>query len=80
MIKVKIKLIDCYFYYAPEIFYIDFYVFCLILLENRDLLDFYCRASIVHNIMLSALIFTWSFSSPLSEVNAMGVRIQPDTE
>ena len=41
---------------------------------------FYCGASIVYNIMLLALILTPSFSSSLSEENAVGVRIQSRTE
>ena len=42
--------------------------------ESRDLLGFYCRVSIVHNIMLLTLILTPSFSSPILEENAVGVR------
>ena len=64
---------------TKEIFYIDFNV-CLILLERRDLLGFYCRASIVYSIMLLALILTPSFSSPLSKENVIGVRIQSHIE
>ena len=57
-----------------------FLTFYLISPERRDLLCFYCRASIVYNIMLLTLILTPSFSSPLSEENAVGVRIQSHTE
>ena len=49
----------------------DFY---LISPESRDLLGFYCRAFIVYNIMLLTLILTASFSSPVLEDNAAGVR------
>ena len=53
--------------------------FYSILLESRDLLGFYCRASTVYNIMLLAL--TLNFSCPLSEENAVGVRfLQSHTE
>ena len=38
------------------------------------MLGFYCRASIVYNIMLLTLILTPSFSSPILEENAVGVR------
>ena len=48
--------------------------------KSRDLLGFYCRAFIVHNIMLLTLILTPSFSNSLSEENAFGVRIQVYTE
>ena len=40
---------------APEIFYIGFNGSYFILPESRDLLGFYCRASIVYNIMLLTL-------------------------
>ena len=43
--------------------------------ESRDLLGFYCGASIVYNIMLLKLILTPSFSNPILEKNAVGVRI-----
>ena len=39
-----------------------------------NLLGFYSRASIVYNIMLLTLILTPSFSSPILEENAVGVR------
>ena len=42
----------------PGVFYIGFYVFWLMSPESRDLLDFYCRASITYNIILLTLIFT----------------------
>ena len=48
--------------------------FYLISLESRDLLGFYCRTSIAYNIMLLTLILTPSFSSPILEENAVGVR------
>ena len=49
--------------------------------ESRDLLGFYCRASIVYDIMLFlTLILTPNFSSPILEENAVGVRIQFPTE
>ena len=55
--------------------------FYLISLESRDLLGFYCGASIVYDIMLVlTLILTPSFSSPILEGNAVGVRIQFPTE
>ena len=41
--------------------------------ESRDLLGFYCRASIVYNMLLF-LILTPSCSSPISEENAVGMR------
>ena len=44
------------------------------------MLGFYCRASIVYNIMRLALILILYFSSPLSEENAVGVRFQSHTE
>ena len=56
--------------------HIDFNVFYLISLESRDLLDFYCTASIVYDICFLTFIFTPSFSSPILEGNAVGVRIQ----
>ena len=58
----------------------DFESFYLISPESRDLLGFYCRASIVYNIILLTLILTPSFSSPLLKENAVGVRIQSHTE
>ena len=48
--------------------------FYLISPESRDLLGFYCRASIVYNIMLLTLTLTPSFSSPILEKNKVGVR------
>ena len=48
--------------------------------ESRDLLGFYCRASIVYNIMLLTLTLTPGFSSSLSEENTFGIRIQLHTE
>ena len=48
--------------------------FYLISPESRDLLGFYCRASIVYNIMLLTFILTLSFSSPILEENAVSVR------
>ena len=50
--------------------------FYLISPESRDLQGFYCRASIVYNIMLLTLILTPSFSSPILflEENAASVR------
>ena len=48
--------------------------FYLIPLESRDLLRFYCRASIVYNVMLLTLVLTPSFSSPISEENPVGAR------
>ena len=39
--------------------------FYLISRESRGLLGFYCRAFIVHNIMLLTFILTPSFSSPV---------------
>ena len=47
---------------APEIFYMDFYRFYLISTESKDLLGFYCRASIVYNVMLLTLILRLSNS------------------
>ena len=64
----------------PHIFLL-FQRFYLISLESRDLLGFYCIASIVYDIMLFlTLILTPSFSSPIFEGNAVGVRIQFPTE
>ena len=55
--------------------------FFFISLESRDLLGFYCIASIVYDITLFLpLILTPSFSSPVVEENAVGVRIQFPTE
>ena len=48
--------------------------FYLISPASRDLLGFYCRASIVYNIMLLTFILTPSFSSPILEENAVSVR------
>ena len=42
--------------------------------ESRDLLGFYCRASIAYNIMLLTFILTLSFSSPILDENAVSVR------
>ena len=63
----------------PKYFHL-FLRFYSILLESRDLLGFYCRASTVYNITLLALILIIYFSSPLSEENAAGVRFQSRTE
>ena len=56
------------------------FTFFSILPESGDLPGFYCRASIVYNIMLLSLILILNFSSPLSEENAVGVRFQSHTE
>ena len=63
----------------PKYFTLIF-TFYLILPESRDLPDFYCRASMVYNVMFLAWVFTRSFSSPLSKQNATGMRIQSHTE
>ena len=50
---------------------------CLLVVKNpesRDLLGFYCRASIVYNTMRLTLALTPSFSSPILEENPVGVR------
>ena len=63
-----------------SIFYIYFYAFYFILPESTYLLGFYCTSSIVHKIMLLALILILNFSSLLSKENAVGMRFQSQTE
>ena len=61
---------------APEIFYMDFYLFYLILPESRDLLGFYCGAllyllallllySLLYNIMFLTLLTAGESGIPL---------------
>ena len=38
--------------------------------ESRDLLGFYCKASVVYDIVLLTFILTPSLSSPMLEENA----------
>ena len=58
----------------PKYFMLILTFLYLISPESRDLLGFYCRASIVHSIMLLTLILTSSFSNPILEENPVGVR------
>ena len=52
----------------------------MFLFDFRDLLGYNCRIFIVYNIMLLILIFTPTFSNPLSDINEVGARIQFHTE
>ena len=57
----------------PKYFTLILTFFYCISPERRDLLGFYCRASIACNIILSTSILTPSFSSPILEENAVKV-------
>ena len=54
----------------PKYFALILTLFYLISLESRDLIAFYCRASIIH----LTLILAPRFSSLILEKNAVGVR------